>query len=70
MLENTWNSSNSRLKLRAVINGETVARKYTPISRADLKRNSFDLLIKIYHKTETMTGGKMTQYLDTLKIGD
>jgi ferredoxin-NADP reductase len=57
---------------RAQIDGKTVARKYTPISRADLKRASFDLLIKIYFKNPPQfpEGGLMSQHVNSLKIGD
>ena len=60
----TSNSNVSMLLLSATINGEVVERKYTPISRSDIKRNSFELLIKVYEK------GLMTRYVDNMKIGE
>lgn len=47
------------------------SRKYTPISRSDLKRSSFDLLIKVYFKTAQFPeGGIMSQHVNSLKVGD
>ena len=47
-----------------------VERKYTPVSEVS-KVGSFDLLIKVYGKTDKFPeGGKMSQYIDSLKIGD
>ncbi|KAG2393720.1 hypothetical protein C9374_007251 [Naegleria lovaniensis] len=51
------------ISLKATINGEEVARSYTPTSSNDDK-GFFDLVVKIYPK------GLMTQHLDTMKIGD
>ena len=48
----------------ATIKGEIVERKYTPISRSDVKRNSFELLIKVYEK------GLMSSYVNNMKVGD
>lgn len=47
-------------------------RKYTPISRADLKRSSFELLIKVYFPIPQKfpDGGLMSQHVNSLKIGD
>lgn len=56
--------------LSAKINSEVVLRRYTPIS------SNFDLgcvkfVIKVYRPCERFPeGGKMTQYVDTLNIGD
>lgn len=60
------------MKLRAEINGRLVQRKYTPISRADLKRNSFELLIKVYFPLPPQfpEGGLMSQHVNSLKIGE
>ena len=57
---------------RAQINGRMVQRKYTPISRADVKRNSFELLIKVYFPLPPQfpEGGLMSQHVNSLKIGD
>ena len=43
-------------------NKEEIKRSYTPITTNDTLGH-FDLMIKIYEK------GKMTQYLDSLKVG-
>jgi len=58
------------LFLSAKINGEVVVRRYTPItSNYDIGCVKF--VIKIYRPCERFPeGGKLTQYLDTLKIGD
>uniref|UniRef100_A0A914EB15 NADH-cytochrome b5 reductase n=1 Tax=Acrobeloides nanus TaxID=290746 RepID=A0A914EB15_9BILA len=56
----------------AQINGDTISRKYTPISSDDDK-GIMDLIIKVYFKDvhpEYPKGGKMTQYLESLNIGD
>lgn len=56
--------------LSAKINDETVVRRYTPIS------SNFDIgcvkfVIKAYRPCDRFPkGGKMSQYLDSLKIGD
>lgn len=56
--------------LSAKINGETVLRRYTPItSNHDIGCVKF--VIKAYRPCERFPeGGKMSQYLDTLKPGD
>eukprot|EP00547_Thalassionema_nitzschioides_P003977 CAMPEP_0194202222 /NCGR_PEP_ID=MMETSP0156-20130528/2296_1 /TAXON_ID=33649 /ORGANISM="Thalassionema nitzschioides, Strain L26-B" /LENGTH=867 /DNA_ID=CAMNT_0038927653 /DNA_START=77 /DNA_END=2680 /DNA_ORIENTATION=- len=56
--------------LSAKINGETVLRRYTPItSNHDIGCVKF--VIKCYRPCERFPeGGKMSQYLDTLKVGD
>ncbi|CBZ52712.1 hypothetical protein NCLIV_025010 [Neospora caninum Liverpool] len=49
-----------------------IERKYTPITGDDVK-GYVDLLVKIYRKGEVAQfpdGGKMSQYLDSLRIGD
>lgn len=60
------------MRYRAEINGRTVQRKYTPISRADLKRNSFELLVKVYFPLPPQfpEGGLMSQHVNSLKIGE
>ncbi|KAJ5786510.1 Cytochrome b5 [Penicillium pulvis] len=51
------------IALRATINGESVSRSYTPVSNnTDLGR--IELLVKVYPQ------GKMTKYLESMKIGD
>ena len=52
--------------------GEVVVRKYTPTSPYDVK-GKIEFPIKIYYKNTHPAfpeGGLMTQYLDSLKIGD
>lgn len=56
----------------ANVNGESVMRAYTPISSDD-DLGKLDLLIKVYFAGENPQhppGGKMSQYLDGLKVGD
>lgn len=58
--------------LSARIDGALVVRPYTPISSDDDK-GFVDLVIKVYMKgvhPKFPDGGKMSQYLDNLKIGD
>jgi nitrate reductase (NAD(P)H) len=58
--------------LYATIGGETVMRAYTPTSQ-DKDLGHFDLVIKVYRANEHPRfpdGGKMSQYLDTLAVGD
>jgi nitrate reductase (NAD(P)H) len=58
------------LFLSAKINGETVVRRYTPIT-SNYDVGCVKFVIKIYRPcTPFPNGGKLTQYLDTLKIGD
>jgi NAD(P)H-flavin reductase len=50
--------------------GEEIVRKYTPTSRFDVK-GRIELLVKVYYATERFPeGGIMSQYLDSLKLGD
>ncbi|XP_031469992.1 NADH-cytochrome b5 reductase 2 [Phasianus colchicus] len=58
--------------LSARINGNLVIRAYTPVSSDDTK-GYVDLIIKVYYKNvnpKFPEGGKMSQYLDNMKIGD
>ncbi|NP_001192156.1 NADH-cytochrome b5 reductase 2 isoform 1 [Mus musculus] len=58
--------------LLAQINNELVIRAYTPVSSDD-DQGFVDLIIKIYFKNvhpKYPEGGKMTQYLENMKIGD
>lgn len=60
------------IHLSATINGELVIRSYTPISSDDDK-GFCDLLVKVYYKNvnpKFPDGGKLTQHLDSLEIGD
>lgn len=54
------------------VNNELVIRAYTPIS-SDEEQGYFDLVVKVYFKNthpKFPDGGKMTQYLENMKIGD
>jgi len=54
------------------INDRSIARKYTPVTSDD-DRGFMDLLVKVYFRNVHPTypdGGKITQYLDNLKLGD
>ncbi|XP_076804022.1 NADH-cytochrome b5 reductase 3-like isoform X1 [Clavelina lepadiformis] len=58
--------------LSAKVNGKLVVRPYTPVTSDDDKGH-MDLVIKVYFKNthpKYPDGGKMSQYLDNLKIGD
>lgn len=60
------------IHLIADINGETVIRAYTPVS-SDEDKGYVDLVIKIYARNvhpKFPNGGKMSQYVDNLKIGE
>jgi cytochrome-b5 reductase len=56
----------------ANVNGEPVKRKYTPVS-SDNDKGYFDLVIKVYKSgvnERFPDGGKMTQHVDDMEIGD
>ncbi|XP_044126104.1 NADH-cytochrome b5 reductase 2-like [Bufo gargarizans] len=58
--------------LSAKVNGSLVVRAYTPVSSDEVK-GYVDLVVKVYYKKvhpKFPEGGKMSQYLDSLKIGD
>jgi len=56
--------------LSATINGELVMRRYTPIS-SNYDAGCVKFVIKAYPPCDRFpTGGKMSQHLDALKIGD
>ena len=58
------------LFLSAKINDEAVVRRYTPIS-SNYDVGCVKFVVKCYHPCERFpNGGKMSQYLDQLKIGD
>lgn len=60
------------VQLYARINGEDVTRPYTPITLDELK-GCFKIVVKTYRKgvnPEFPNGGKMSQYLETLSVGD
>jgi len=58
--------------LSATIDDQLTVRPYTPVSSDDDK-GYFDLVIKVYFKNTNPRfpdGGKMSQYVESLKIGD
>uniref|UniRef100_A0A7M4EFD0 NADH-cytochrome b5 reductase n=1 Tax=Crocodylus porosus TaxID=8502 RepID=A0A7M4EFD0_CROPO len=58
--------------LSAKINGSLVIRAYTPVSSDEIK-GYVDLIIKVYYKNvnpKFPEGGKMSQYLNSMNIGD
>lgn len=58
--------------LKAMVDGAEVQRAYTPISSDD-EVGYFELLIKVYFKNvhpKFPEGGKLTQYLENMKVGD
>uniref|UniRef100_A0A1B0D3G2 NADH-cytochrome b5 reductase n=1 Tax=Phlebotomus papatasi TaxID=29031 RepID=A0A1B0D3G2_PHLPP len=60
------------INLSATINDELVIRAYTPVS-SDEDCGFVDLVIKVYKKNthpKFPNGGKMSQHLDAMKIGD
>lgn len=60
------------IHLIANINEEMVIRAYTPVS-SDEHKGYVDLVIKVYKRNvhpKFPNGGKMSQYVDALKIGD
>lgn len=62
----------NHMYLSAIVNGEPVTRPYTPVSSDD-EVGFFDLVIKVYKRgvhPKFPEGGKMSQYLDFLKIND
>jgi cytochrome-b5 reductase len=60
------------IHLSAQIDGELVIRSYTPVTSDDDK-GFVDLVVKVYKKNvhpKFPDGGKMSQYLDEMQIGD
>lgn len=58
--------------LSAKVNGSLVVRPYTPVT-SDEDLGHMDLVIKVYHANvhpKFPDGGKMTQYLESLPLGD
>lgn len=56
----------------AKVNGETVMRAYTPTS-SDHDMGYFELVVKVYRAnvhSDFPAGGKMSQHMDTLNVGD
>ncbi|WIA11609.1 hypothetical protein OEZ85_011714 [Tetradesmus obliquus] len=59
------------IQLYANIGGEGVVRPYTPTT-LDIELGHFDLVVKVYPPAPPKypQGGKMSQYLDSLAVGD
>mmetsp|Transcript_15887 Transcript_15887/g.36317 ORF Transcript_15887/g.36317 Transcript_15887/m.36317 type:complete len:403 (-) Transcript_15887:2235-3443(-) len=57
------------IRITAQIEETAVSRSYTPTSKESTK-GFFDLVVKVYRRTESSPGGKMSQYLESLKVGD
>ncbi|CAN7939296.1 unnamed protein product [Ixodes hexagonus] len=58
--------------LVATVNGQLVPRPYTPVT-SDKHHGYFDLVVKVYFKNvhpKFPEGGKMSQHLDGMQIGD
>ncbi|XP_050700349.1 NADH-cytochrome b5 reductase 3-like isoform X2 [Eriocheir sinensis] len=58
--------------LSAHIDGHLVVRPYTPVS-SDEDKGFMDLVVKVYFKNvhpKFPEGGKMSQYLDAMKVGE
>ncbi|KAK2086278.1 NADH-cytochrome b5 reductase 1 [Saguinus oedipus] len=65
-------SPGKHIYLSARIDGSLVIRPYTPVT-SDEDQGYVDLVIKVYLKgvhPKFPEGGKMSQYVDSLKIGD
>ncbi|NXS00607.1 NB5R3 reductase, partial [Oxylabes madagascariensis] len=65
-------ATGQHIYLSARIDGALVIRPYTPVSSDDDK-GFVDLVVKVYFRgvhPKFPDGGKMSQYLDSLKIGD
>ena len=61
------------VNLSVQLNNEPVVRAYTPVSSDETDRGYVDLVIKVYKRNvhpKFPEGGKMSQYLDEMKIGD
>ncbi|XP_021942618.1 NADH-cytochrome b5 reductase 2 isoform X2 [Zootermopsis nevadensis] len=60
------------IHLSAKVDGQVVIRSYTPVSSDEVKGH-MDLIIKVYFRNvhpKFPEGGKMSQYLDNMKLGD
>lgn len=57
------------VRLRDGSTGDAIIRSYTPVSETN-KKGYLDLLVKIYFDTKEGRGGKMTQAMDALPIGE
>ncbi|KAG2463167.1 NB5R2 reductase, partial [Polypterus senegalus] len=75
LYDGTW--KNKKMKgqhvyLSAKVNNNLVIRAYTPVS-SDKDTGFVDLVVKVYYKNSHPSypeGGKLSQYLDSMKIGD
>ncbi|KAK4193913.1 hypothetical protein QBC35DRAFT_9485 [Podospora australis] len=56
------------VRLRDPVSREAIIRAYTPLSPGS-QTGTLDLLVKIYYDSPSMSGGKMTQALDSLPLG-
>jgi nitrate reductase (NAD(P)H) len=57
------------LRLRDPVSQEALIRAYTPISEGT-EKGKLHVLVKIYYDTPDRKGGKMTQALDAISVGD
>ncbi|XP_063807864.1 NADH-cytochrome b5 reductase 1 [Pseudophryne corroboree] len=70
-VRDTLSDASKYVYLSARVNDNLVVRPYTPISCDD--KGYVDLIVKIYSKDQNPDfpeGGKMSQYLDSLSVGD
>jgi nitrate reductase (NAD(P)H) len=52
------------------VGGDTVSRKYTPVSPVN-KKGVVEFVIKVYKPTDEFPkGGVMSQHLDSMKVGE
>lgn len=57
------------IRLRDPVTKDTIIRSYTPVS--DTSRKGYmDILIKIYYDTPEAKGGRLSQAIDAIPIGD
>jgi nitrate reductase (NAD(P)H) len=67
-----WLPWGKHLKLGIVENENMIVRPYTPVKPIlkEEDNGTFELIIKIYSPTPSKPGGKMTQRLENLEIGE
>ena len=56
------------IRLRDPVTRDAIIRSYTPVSEAT-KQGFLDVLVKVYFDTQEVKGGKMSQAMDALPIG-
>ena len=56
------------VRLRDTATGDAIIRPYTPVSEPNMK-GYLEMLVKVYFDTKEVRGGKMTQTMDALPIG-